>query len=222
MSARMSKAQWEKIRQKWEDDPRDGYVWIISEESLSVSRQAMAKRAKDEGWAKAMSLKSIVERAQKKADGPPAARTERKKPKKKVDEKVDEVASSTFSAAECNESSIDLRSAVIKTHRDEWKEHRAVFDLDTMADAETGLNMSRQAKTAAEVIKIRQEGERKAWGLDAVETDVTAGVKTTEQLDAIFAEKIRESNEMQERLRREREAYFGKKPDWQENQEDES
>ena len=57
------------------------------------------------------------------------------------------------------------RSEIIRRHRAEWLEHAMIFDIgEIMATNNTAA--ARQAKLLAETIKIRQEGERLAWGLD--------------------------------------------------------
>lgn len=44
--------QWAAARNVWEQDARTGYAWLVRELALSVSRTAVAKRAKSEGWTK--------------------------------------------------------------------------------------------------------------------------------------------------------------------------
>lgn len=187
---RMSPEEWAGIRAKWETDPRDGYTWIVAEMNLSVSHVAVLKRARKEGWAKKASLKTIVERAQARADSKVTA---------KVTGKVTPVTES---------ESVDLRADVIEKHRDEWGEHRQLFTLQGML-GEDGLGVARVAKTAAEAIKIRQEGERKAWGLDAIAEDNSSGVATLDELDAMFAQAMKKSEEMREAVRKERGAADG-------------
>jgi hypothetical protein len=50
--ARLTKERWEYLRQRWEGDPREGFDWLASELNGDVSRQAISKMAKKEGWAK--------------------------------------------------------------------------------------------------------------------------------------------------------------------------
>src|SRR5690606_13093084 len=146
----------------------DGYVWLVPAINLNVSDEAIRKRAGNEGWATRASLKAVVERAHAKADAKVGGTAGEKDGEPTTDE------------------AIDLRAAVIEKHREEWGEHRRLFTLEGML-GEEGLGVARVAKTAAEAIKIRQEGERKAWGLDAISEDTGTGVATLEQLDAMFA-----------------------------------
>lgn len=187
---RMSPEEWAGIRAKWETDPRDGYTWIVNEMNLHVTHMAVLKRAKKEGWAKKSSLKSIVEQAQRKADS--------RKVAAKVSEKV---AGET--AVLVDSDAVDLRADVIEKHREEWGEHRTTFPMSNML-GEDGLGVARVAKTVAEAIKIRQEGERKAWGLDAIAEDTSGGVATIEELDAFFEQQMRRTEEMRESVRKER------------------
>ena len=59
-------------------------------------------------------------------------------------------------------------------HREEWERHRPLMDEALSGDAEA----VKLAKTVAETLKIRQEGERKAWGVqDRAETEVSGGLE---------------------------------------------
>lgn len=50
--ARLTKDRWEYARNRWEGDPREGFDWLANELNGDVSRQAISKMAKKEGWAK--------------------------------------------------------------------------------------------------------------------------------------------------------------------------
>lgn len=65
------------------------------------------------------------------------------------------------------------KAAVIYRHRKEWEEHNEIMQhAIAMRDAEE----AKFAKLTAEILKIRQEGERKAWGIaDKEDTEVTGG-----------------------------------------------
>lgn len=52
MAAKMTPTQWKKAKRLWEADPREGFAWLVRELSLPVSRVAVSKRAKVEGWQK--------------------------------------------------------------------------------------------------------------------------------------------------------------------------
>ena len=48
--------QWEEVRDAWEQDPRDGYTWLVKELGLSVSAPGVRKTAAKQGWAKQSDL----------------------------------------------------------------------------------------------------------------------------------------------------------------------
>ena len=48
--------QWEEVRDAWEQDPRDGYTWLVKELGLSVSAPAVRKTAAKQGWVKQSDL----------------------------------------------------------------------------------------------------------------------------------------------------------------------
>ena len=186
MAKRMTADEWGEVRGRWESDPREGYTWIVSEMNLGVSDVAVLKRARKEGWAKKATLKTIVERAQARAD-------------EKVSRKVSgEVSPLTTSDA------VDLRASVIEKHRDEWAEHRETFTMPMLTGEDSGLNMSRIAKMTAETIRIRQQGEREAWGLDAVAENTTTGVSSLSELEAMFELAKVKTQQMMEAVRKER------------------
>ncbi|MBQ9453729.1 MAG: hypothetical protein IJU65_10650 [Desulfovibrio sp.] len=56
------------------------------------------------------------------------------------------------------------REGVVQRHKEEWDRHQAIIDE---ALAENDVDKARLAKVIAETLRIRQEGERKAWGLSA-------------------------------------------------------
>lgn len=194
---RLTPDQWLDIRARWENDPREGYKWLVVEMGLSISDVAILKRAKKDGWAKQVSLKSIVQQAHSTADARWAA-AKVNGDEAKVSEKVNELTKATRA------QSVDMRADILEVHRAEWGTHREAFTLEAMLDPDTGLDTARIAKTAAEAIRIRQEGERKAWGLDAVEQDTGAGVSTIDQLDAMFEAAMQKSQAMRDAMDKDR------------------
>lgn len=49
---KMTPKTWASAKAVWESDDREGYAWIVRELDLPVSRAAVSKRAKTEGWVK--------------------------------------------------------------------------------------------------------------------------------------------------------------------------
>lgn len=70
-------------------------------------------------------------------------------------------------------------AAVLLRHKAEWEKQR---ELSDRAMSEEDADLAKLAKLTAETLKIRQEGERKAWGInDKAETEVSGGVVLTWQ-----------------------------------------
>lgn len=51
-NAKIPPKKWEAYRKIWEADERTGYAWLVTELQLPVSRVAVSKRAKKDGWTK--------------------------------------------------------------------------------------------------------------------------------------------------------------------------
>ena len=81
--------------------------------------------------------------------------------------------------AEAVDRASDAKAAVIVRHKTEWERHQALIDE---ALAAGDFDKAKLAKITAETLKIRQEGERRAWGItDRTETEVSGGVVLTWQ-----------------------------------------
>lgn len=61
------------------------------------------------------------------------------------------------------DAAADEAAQVIRRHREEWEAHTAEFPLSAIA---RDFELGKSAKIAAEVLTIRQAGQRRAWGLD--------------------------------------------------------
>lgn len=81
--------------------------------------------------------------------------------------------------APAKDASARLRANVLSRHRKEWEEHNEIMQhAIAMRDAEE----AKFAKLTAEILKIRQEAERKAWGIaDKEDTDVFGGLEVSWQ-----------------------------------------
>lgn len=49
---KLSLEQWWDVRDAWEQDPRDGYTWLVKELDLPVSAPGVRKTALKQGWVK--------------------------------------------------------------------------------------------------------------------------------------------------------------------------
>ncbi|MGZ8220029.1 MAG: hypothetical protein ACXWT0_00125 [Methylobacter sp.] len=83
--ARLTKDQWAEIRETWEADPREGFDWLVAKLSLDVSRQAVSKTAKAQGWVKSGSTGKVAEKvAQPKSCATKSKKVAQPKPKQKT------------------------------------------------------------------------------------------------------------------------------------------
>lgn len=129
---------WEKIRAEYEIGATQGEL----ARRFGVSRAAIQKHIAAEQWQQ--DITSAVDRlTAAKVAGVVAGSN----PKKKA-EAIDKAAAE--------------KAAVIARHKQEWENHQRLID-DALADGD--FNAAKLAKITAETIRIRQDGERKAWGI---------------------------------------------------------
>ncbi len=169
--------KWLEARARWEADPKLTFGDLA--ESLGVSKQAASQHAKKYGWAKRLDMPAIAARAHERADRAieqdsvgssanaadvyaprPFSSPAGVRPAISPDASPDEAAQAAADAA------VDARAELLTRHRREWG---AVRNLAYAAIKEKDLTRARTAKTAAEAVKVIQDGERKAWGLDSGE-----------------------------------------------------
>jgi hypothetical protein len=140
---------------------------------LGVSKQAIAKRAHKDGWAKQLDMARIVGMAHQKADRDSSASNaenfQRLRPQAPVVVHP-ELSKQTRdlppeSRHEADQSAaVTARAAVIERHRTEWVASRnLLYSAIKSKDADA----IKAAKAAAEAMKKIQEGERDAWDLVA-------------------------------------------------------
>lgn len=154
MAKRPTQEVWEQARRQWETDPTETFESVAK--VVGVSRVAVSKKANNpaDPWARPQSMKAIVDRAQRRADAREVAA--------KVSDAAAKVAAETRKES-VTEDAIDLRSDVLGRHRTDWSEHRELFPTAAIkADFELG----KSAKISAEMLTLRQKGERAAYGLD--------------------------------------------------------
>lgn len=169
---KVTSEEWAELKVKWENDPRIGYAWLIKETKIGVTRDAIRKKAEQERWRKSPAIRTIVQQAHINADNISLGKTD----------------------LNSIQNSIKLRSDIIELHRKEWNDHRRIFTLLKM---EESLRYAQTAKMSAEVLKLRQDGERRAWALDAVaETEV--GHVLQSELDRIYKEATKRMIEMED------------------------
>ena len=146
---------WETIRAEFEAGASQSEL----AKRHGVSRKAIQKHITAEGWAQDISG-TLDRLTEAKVAGVVAGCD----PKKK---------------AAALDRAADAKAAVILRHKEEWEQHQQLI----RAAVENGdFDAAKLAKITAETIKIRQEGERKAWGItDKGETELSGGIAITWQ-----------------------------------------
>jgi hypothetical protein len=134
-------------------------------EEVGLTKHAVTKACREEGWLKTHRNGELTPHAQAAADmfkarmsdfGPEASEEEKQLA---VGEVIDKLA-------------IDLRAEMLDRHRREWAAPRAMSAEAVRmreTDPEKSFTRAKLAKITAETLKIIQDGERKAWGLDVGE-----------------------------------------------------
>lgn len=141
---------WETIRAEYEAGSTMGEL----SRKHGVDKAAISRKAKKEAW-----LADLSEVVNKRAEAKVNGLVNAVDPKKKA-EAVDRAA--------------DAKAAVIMRHKEEWEQHQ---QLIRQAVESGDFDAAKLAKITAETIKIRQEGERKAWGIqDKAETELTGNM----------------------------------------------
>ena len=127
---------------------------------FGVTRQAIALRRTKEGWQKIGALATVTQRAQLAADVKTCA--------------------GQFPGADALSAAVDIRADLLGNHRAEWAEHRRLFRL---ADISESFEKGKSAKISAEMIRIRQDGERKAYGIsDEVQQQDSGAAKAPSEM----------------------------------------
>lgn len=143
--AKVSVNQWATARLKWESEPACSYEDIAK--TLGITRAGVRKKALLDQWTKTGSLRALNERAQIFADS----------------------VTSQFAGypqkADVIDASVHIRADVIERHRADWSEHRKLFTTAAIAEK---FELGKSAKITAEMLAIRQKGERLAYGMDDV------------------------------------------------------
>jgi hypothetical protein len=144
---RLSADQWESVRAEREA----GASFPELAARHGVSHQAIQQQAKKQGWSDGQDVRDVVRR--------------------KVAEKlVGYVAScNPKKRAEALDEAANKAAVVVEMHQQEWADHRERFGIPS--DFEIG----KLAKISAEMLTIRQKGERIAHGLEdtALKPDIT-------------------------------------------------
>lgn len=148
---RLTKDQWSAARIEWESDGAVNDSMIA--DKYGISQQAVTKKRIRDGWQRVGAMQTISQRAQMEAD---AKLCQSQSNIVKHNQKADVIG-----------VAVEIRAKLLETHREDWKEHRQQFTISEIAN---DFTLGKSAKITAEMLKIRQEGERKAYGLDEQQT----------------------------------------------------
>lgn len=136
---RLSRDQWESVRAEREA----GTTFAELAKRYGVSVGAIHRRAQIEAWGDGRDVAEIVRR--------------------RAAEKVNGILNGVHpkKRAEALDRAAERAAEVIERHKADWAQHRQIFGA-IAADFEA----AKHAKIAAEMLRIRHQGERSAWGLD--------------------------------------------------------
>lgn len=168
---RLTADQWSTIRAERE---ASGTSFRELAAKHKVSDAAIVKRSKSEGWGDGSDVDGVINR--------------------KVSEKVSGVVSTDDpkKKAAAIDAEAEKRAAIVQRHRQEWVQVGALRQEALQVrqhDPDLAFNRAKLAKITAEMTKIQQDGERKAWGLDVIIDPDSIRKMSDEQLEALAAGK---------------------------------
>ena len=135
-----SDIDWEQLRAEYETGTSQSEL----AKRYAISRTAIQKHIAKEGW-----LQDVSGTLDRMTEAKVAGVVAGCDPKKKADALDAEAAK---------------RAEIVLKHRREWEEHTA------MTEGIEDFEKAKLAKIMAETLRIRQDGERKAWNLDKEES----------------------------------------------------
>jgi hypothetical protein len=171
---RVSDQRWLELQALWEREPKEDHGTIAKR--AGVSRERVRQKAIEMGWQRRADLQHVVQVAHLKADAHflPAQAPGEDVQQAPAAARPPEGPSARVEAA-ADERSAELRADITIRHRNEW---RVVRGLLQEAVQKRDMPKAKLAKVTAETLKITQDGERKAWGMDAPEAAGGAGTAT--------------------------------------------
>ena len=170
--------QWQAIRTAWEYDPDEPSYNAAAQRAgqkfafAPPGKSSIDARAKRESWTRRGNLNGVNAAAQRRADTQTSAS-----------------ACDAGKANTARDEAVDVRADVLVQHRGEWPSITAMVKevIDTRdSDPAGAFSKAKLAKTAAETLKIKQDGERRAWGMDEVQDVGDLSKLSDEELDAII------------------------------------
>lgn len=209
--ARLTRDEWAEVRAEWEASPRQGLTWLLASAGgrWNITEEPLRHRRAAEGWTKRGGMVEVVRRARQGADRLSAASAQAEAdaaaagdvgsgeaevghdaPKTRAQDAAPAigaapvVAPAARPAGLADDAAVEMRTRLISMHRDEWKAARAlVYKAMREGESAVGFDKAKFAKITTESLKNIQEGERRAWSLDADLIDFDA--MTDAQLEAL-------------------------------------
>lgn len=204
--AKIQDEMWAIARARWEGEPRCSYSDLA--DFLGITKQSVGKRAARDHWQKKVNMAALVDKAHAAADRQIALSTAAPaKHKGAVDDRlhpgewatpgspaaaviprpVPDARNATpeMLAQAVEDVAVDARAHILARHRNEWPAARNQIYKSLKSSDNEGAKL---AKLVSETLKLIQDGERKAWGLDAGETlpgQVKIVIERTEGVRAV-------------------------------------
>lgn len=167
----LTEEQWLAARMRWEADPTVSGAEIARD--LGVSRNAVNQRIKREEWKRVSDQKDLARRAYDRADEEAARLLREERARELVAEgRQREAEAERTRVEQTADVAIDMRATILGRHR---KELDGARNLVYEAIKSKDFDKAKLGKITAEALVIIQNGERKAWGLDAEERENAGG-----------------------------------------------
>ena len=150
----MQKYDWEKIRAEYEAGSTMGEL----SRAYGADKAAISRRAKKDHWEK--DLTGAVDR--------------------RFEAKINGLINTVDpqKRAEAVDAAADKKVAIVLRHQAEWGQHR---EITAESLATKDFELAKLAKITAETLKIRQDGERRAYGIaDKTESNLSGTTFTWE------------------------------------------
>jgi len=191
MAAPIDPAIWAEIRRHWEHDPDAPSLTEAGARAASVhgftapTRTSIHRKCKAQGWKRQGTMAGVSVAAQRLAD----TWSDGHATKKTIE--------SARAAQLSFQESVDVRAAITVRHREEWDIVGTLMGealKKRATDLVAAFNIAKHAKITAETLALKQAGERRAWGMDILDsigglTSEVMGKMTDAQLEVIAAGK---------------------------------
>lgn len=162
-SHRLSQDDWFRARQWFEADVAITLSDVA--DKYGVSRQAVHRKSKLDGWTKRLSSEELTSRAHALADKR-SVDTHIFSVDEKLEEKQDHAKRPEPEFDRAAEKAVDRRAVILERHRTEMNLARKRI-YTALQEGNESIDGVRLGKLAAEALKVIQDAERKAWALDA-------------------------------------------------------